>query len=169
MQKYSFIFILVVVFIFRESDAISENLKIDPLNNNGLCISHAVNDDLFLGCNISPLPQSDKIQGYVEKIEISESELIVKGWAAQLNPPGKVQQIFLIINGELRAITSPNESREDVALVFKSQDMINSGYKFVIFHEKNLLPGQIKISVFAVDNDNNSKKLQYYDDSSIYK
>ncbi|OCR00835.1 SAM-dependent methyltransferase [Oscillatoriales cyanobacterium USR001] len=68
-------------------------------------------------------------EGYLEIAYITPTDKInLEGWAADINQDGRLEEVQVLVNGQLMQKCLPFENREDVAQHFKTNTVLNSGW-----------------------------------------
>jgi N-acetylmuramoyl-L-alanine amidase len=101
------------------------------------------------------LSESSKLRGSIDEpsvdAQVSESTLIVRGWA--LNPSG-IKEVNVYINGVFKGKATVGLSRPDIDNIYKGMytNAGNSGYKLQV-DVSNLTAGNTTVRVDSVGND----------------
>ena len=90
--------------------------------------------DLYLVSNekvkdFSTLDFKHHPEGYVEIAYITgNGKINFEGWAADFNPGGRIEEVQVLVNGQVLQKCRPFDDREDVAEYFKSKVALHSGW-----------------------------------------
>lgn len=81
---------------------------------------------------------------------IADDSIRFQGWALDVNPQGKIDEIQIAINGQIVQKCQPGHSRSDIAEQFKNPELLNCGWSCDLATDKVSLNDVI--SVKAVNN-----------------
>lgn len=82
-------------------------------------------------------------QGYLDQCEFNaRGDLQLSGWVADFNPFGKVEEIQILLNGEVIQRCVPSQPRPDVAEQFQNPDLLHCGWECWV-KEQELSPKDV--------------------------
>ncbi|MDY6802887.1 MAG: class I SAM-dependent methyltransferase [Cyanobacteriota bacterium] len=81
---------------------------------------------------------------------IADDRIRLKGWAIDLNPQGKIDDILIVVNGQIVEKCQPSYSRPDLAERFPNSELLNCGWSCDFATDKVSLDDVISIK--AVNN-----------------
>ncbi|MEG4234878.1 methyltransferase domain-containing protein [Microcoleus sp. Pol11C3] len=112
--------------------------------------------DLYVVTNqlnreFSSLKFSHHPEGYVDVAALTTKDnLYLEGWAADVNKEGRIEEVQVLVNGELVERCEPFYNRSDVAGYFKTDAALQSGWRCYL--PKNTVTPQDVLIVKAINN-----------------
>ncbi|MEG3988058.1 methyltransferase domain-containing protein [Microcoleus sp. S28C3] len=112
--------------------------------------------DLYVVTNqlnreFSSLKFSHHPEGYVDVAALTNKDnLYLEGWAADVNEEGRIEEVQVLVNGELVEKCEPFYNRSDVAGYFKTDAALQSGWRCYL--PKNTVTPQDVLIVKAINN-----------------
>ncbi|MEG4960638.1 MULTISPECIES: methyltransferase [unclassified Microcoleus] len=112
--------------------------------------------DLYVVTNqlnreFSSLKFSHHPEGYVDVAALTTKDnLYLEGWAADVNEEGRIEEVQVLVNGELVERCEPFYNRSDVAGYFKTDAALQSGWRCYL--PKNTVTPQDVLIVKAINN-----------------
>ncbi|MEG3860051.1 methyltransferase [Microcoleus sp. herbarium12] len=112
--------------------------------------------DLYLVTNevardFSELKFKHHPEGYIDVAAFTNNEnLYLEGWATDLNVGGKIEEVQVLVNGQLVQRCEPFYDRPDVAGHFENEIALQSGWN--CFLPKNSVGAQDVLTVKAINN-----------------
>jgi SAM-dependent methyltransferase len=89
--------------------------------------------------------------GYIDVAAFtSKGSLYLEGWAADVNLDGRIEEVQVLVNGEVVERCEPFYDRPDVAEYFKKDGILQSGWKCYL--PKNTVAPQDVLIVKAINN-----------------
>ncbi|MEG3895927.1 MULTISPECIES: methyltransferase [unclassified Microcoleus] len=90
-------------------------------------------------------------EGYVDVAALTTKDnLYLEGWAADVNEEGRIEEVQVLVNGELVEKCEPFYNRSDVAGYFKTDAALQSGWRCYL--PKNTVTPQDVLIVKAINN-----------------
>ncbi|MGB3265621.1 MAG: methyltransferase, partial [Microcoleus sp.] len=112
--------------------------------------------DLYVVTNkltrdFSELTFSHHPGGYVDVAAFTNKQnLYLEGWAADVNPGGRIEQVQVLVNGEVVQRCEPFYDRRDVAEYFQKDAILQSGWNCYL--PKNTVTPEDVLTVKAINN-----------------
>lgn len=78
------------------------------------------------------------------------NRLHLEGWAADFNPEGRIEEIQVLVNGEIMQRCRPFFNRPDIAKHFQTQAAFHSGWSCYL--PKGKIPSQSVVMIKAINN-----------------
>ncbi len=104
-----------------------------------------------LNKDFSSLKFSHHPEGYVDVAALTTKDnLYLEGWAADVNEDGRIEEVQVLVNGELVEKCEPFYNRSDVAGYFKTDAALQSGWRCYL--PKNTVTPQDVLMVKAINN-----------------
>lgn len=104
-----------------------------------------------LNRDFSSLKFSHHPEGYVDVAALTTKDnLYLEGWAADVNEDGRIEEVQVLVNGELVEKCEPFYNRSDVAGYFKTDAALQSGWRCYL--PKNTVTPQDVLMVKAINN-----------------
>jgi hypothetical protein len=101
----------------------------------------------------------DKMDGYLDWLNLNEETLIFSGWAADLVESQPASDILIFKGEKLMWQVGPNYRRDDVAKALNQPTLLHSGYRMSV-PLKVLESYSGDISIIALSNDNRAFRIR---------